>query len=258
MPVAALDIGGSSVKSGRIGRAGPEGRIHVTPLVHTAPADELVERLATAIRWCGTATRVAAAVPDPFDHATGVSRMTHKFAHLHGLRLGPLLDAATGRALDLRWCNDAVAAVAGEALGGAGAGYGRVLGVTLGTGLGAALIVDREPVAQAGGLVVGELWQHATSEGSNADTAFAARMLQAAIAADPHGGGAAFGGRLARFLAPVVAATGAEVLVVGGGATGSYEAFGPALADGLAVPVVPAALGAWAPLTGAAHLCFPG
>jgi len=259
MPVAALDIGGSSVKAGRIVAEAPDGQLHVTPLVHHAPADEIVTRLAAAIRLCGAdASRVVVAVPDPFDHAAGVSLMTHKFARLYGQPIGPLLEAELGRPLDVRWCNDAAAAVTGEARVGAGREFTRVLGITIGTGLGAAFVVDGEPVPEAGGVVAGDLWRVVTHTGATADRAFAARTLLAAVAADPATGGSEFGRDLAGLLAPAVVATEAEVVVVGGGGAGSFAEFAGALQAGLAVPVRRASLGAWAPLIGAAHLSFPG
>jgi glucokinase len=257
-PVVALDVGGSSVKSGRVVDGRPDGRVTVTPLVRDAPADELVDRLAAAIRAAaqGGDVHVAAAVPDPFDHAAGVSRMTHKFAALHGLPLGPLLVESVGRPLEIRWCNDAAAAVAGEAIAGAGSGYCRVLGVTLGTGLGVAFVVDGAVVARVGDTVVGDLWRETLADGRRADTAFAARTLLAAIERDPGQGGARFGNELARFLAPVVAAAAADVVVVGGGGAGSFDDIAPTLQAHLDAPVARADLGPWAALLGATHLCW--
>jgi glucokinase len=257
-PIVALDIGGSSVKSGRVLDGRPDGQVIVTPLVRDAPADELVARLAAAIRAVapGGDVRVAAAVPDPFDHATGVSRMTHKFAALNGRPLAPLLRDAVGRPLEIRWCNDAAAAVTGEAIAGAGSTYRRVLGVTLGTGLGAAFVVDGAVVRQIGSAVVGDLWQATLADGRQADTAFAARTLRAAIEREPGAGGDRFGRDLGRLLAPVVAAAAAEVVVVGGGGAGSFDHIADSLGAELGVPVARATLGPWAALLGATHVCW--
>jgi glucokinase len=255
--VVALDIGGSSVKSGRVVDGRHDGRVIVTPLVRDAPADELVGRLAEAIRTVAPADdlRVAAAVPDPFDHAAGVSHMTHKFFALHGRPLGPLLSEAVGRPLEIRWCNDAAAAVTGEAIAGAGVGHHRVLGVTLGTGLGAAFVVDGAVRPRVDATVVGDLWQATLADGQPADTAFAARTLVAAIERGAEGADR-FGRALGRFLAPVVQAAAADVVVVGGGGAGSFDHIAAALQSELAVPVARAALGPWAALLGATHLCW--
>lgn len=250
--VVALDIGGSSVKSGRVVNGAPDGGVVVTPLVRDAPADALVESLASAVRVVAPpdAYVVAAAVPDPFDHAAGVSWMTHKFGALLGRPLAPLLARALGQTVDVRWCNDAAAAVAGEALAGAGAGHRVVLGVTLGTGLGAALVSGGTVVERAGDIVVGDLWQQSLPDGRSADTAFAARTL---LAGDP----VAFAADLAAFLAPVALAAGADVVVVGGGGAGSFDEIAPGLRAALAIPVERARLGPWAALVGAASLCWP-
>ena len=263
--ITAIDVGGSSVKSGLVGPHGPVGSVRVTPLVHTAPADELVARLVAAIRvvspdgpGADEPLRVAAAVPDPFDHADGVSRMTHKFAALHGRPLAPLLADLLGTTLDVRWCNDAAAAVAGEATAGRGRDHRRVLGVTLGTGLGAAFVADGTLVTEAGGLAVGDLWRTLLPDGRTADTAFCARSLLATLEADPEHGGARFGRSLGATLAPLADAAGADVVVVGGGGAASFAEIEKALQAAVGVPVVRASLGGWAALVGAAHLCFPG
>ncbi|HWL45087.1 MAG TPA: ROK family protein [Ilumatobacter sp.] len=255
----ALDIGGSSVKSGRVVDGAPAGEVVITPLVRDAPADALVAALAAAIRVPAGDTgdgplHVAAAVPHPFDHAAGVSLMTHKFAALHGRPLGPLIAAELGRVVSVRWCNDAAAAVAGEALAGAGAGRRTVLGVTLGTGLGAALVRDGAVVAEVGDVTIGNLWQTRLSGGRVADRAFAARTLLAAVEADAGAGGARFGAELADLLDPIVAAAGADIVVVGGGGAGSFAHIADAMRQRLPVPVEPARLGPWAALLGATHL----
>jgi predicted NBD/HSP70 family sugar kinase len=65
------------------------------------------------------------------------------------------------------------------------------------------------------------------------------------------------GTRLGTFLAPVVAEFDAHLVVIGGGFSGSFERFGPALQAAIGdVPVRPAALGPAGPLLGAAHLTF--
>lgn len=258
-PIVALDVGGSSIKSGCVRAGRPVGEVAVTALDRDADLEHLVGVFVAAIEAVAPAgtpdepLRVATAMPDPFDHAAGVSWMAHKFAALRGRRLGPLLAGALGRPIEARWCNDAAAAVAGEAAAGAGAGCRTVLGVTLGTGLGAALTRDGAVVDATGPWVVGDLWQATLPDGRSADTAFAARTLLAAIAS---GDAARFGYDLGEFVAPVVAAARADVVVVGGGGAGSFDAFAEAIRSTVPVPVVAARLGAWAAVLGAAALCW--
>jgi len=263
MTVIALDVGGSSIKSGVVGEGlRPIDEVSVTAVDHAGPADLLVGQFALAIRsaaaGAGTPVeRVAIAVPDPFDHVHGVSLMEHKFAALYGLALAPaIVGELTDAAPEIRWSNDAAAAVTGEALAGAGAGYRRVLGLTLGTGLGAALVVDGALTREAGGVVVGELWRRPTAAGPTADEAFAAGALLGRLDSDPAEGGDRFGGELAALLAPIVEAVSADVVVIGGGGAGSFDEFAPALRAALPAPCVAARLGRWAALLGAAHLCY--
>lgn len=255
--VVALDIGGSSVKSGCVVDGLPSGDLSVTPLDESGPVAHLVEALVAAIDGvaAGDGTvHVAAAVPDPFDHTAGVSLMIHKFAALRGVALEPLLAAALGRPLEVRWCNDAAAAVAGEAHAGAGAGCRTVLGVTLGTGLGAALVSDGAVVARVGDVVIGNLWRAQLPDGRSADSTFSARSLRSAVA---RGAADRFGAELAGCLAPLAASAHADVVVVGGGGAGSFDDIAEAMRAALPVPVVRARLGRWGALVGAVQLCWP-
>ncbi|HUF97615.1 MAG TPA: hypothetical protein VMM60_05745, partial [Ilumatobacter sp.] len=59
---------------------------------------------------------------------------------------------------------------------------------------------------------------------------------------------------LGEFLAPIVTAIDANLVVVGGGGLASFEHFAPAMRNQLDVPVVPAKLDRWAPLIGAVAL----
>jgi len=84
---------------------------------------------------------LAVAMPGPFDYQNGISLITglNKYEAIYQQdiksALAGLLDMESKHVL---FRNDAEATVAGEALLGAGAGYGRVAGITLGTGFGSA------------------------------------------------------------------------------------------------------------------------
>jgi glucokinase len=66
----------------------------------------------------------------------------------------------------------------------------------------------------------------------------------------------AFGADLGAFLAPFVAAFGAEAVLVLGGIAGAFDLFGPQLREALAIPVLPGLSGVHAALIGAAELIF--
>jgi glucokinase len=270
----ALDVGGSSIKSGCVvvspdsGQLVGVGKVMIEPLDHHADQARLVVAFVTAIdNTTGIAAheppndhieRIAIAIPDPFNHHDGVSLMRHKFAALYGVRLGDEIShlltehrhPAAGA--PLRWCNDAAAAVAGEAMSGAGRGHARVFGVTLGTGLGAAFIVGGHVVEQIAGYTIPETYSLRTEHGLTADESLSARAF---VERAKHGGTPeAFGTELGQFLAPIVAAIDADIVIVGGGGLTSFNQFAPSLQAELAVPVAAAQLDRWAPLIGAVAL----
>ncbi len=99
--------------------------------------------LKETIKLSGTVvTGVGVAMPGPFDYEKGISYITglSKYEALYGLDIKA--HVAEFLQLDpamVRFRNDAEATIAGEALAGAGKGYNKVVGVTLGTGFGSAI-----------------------------------------------------------------------------------------------------------------------
>ena len=81
------------------------------------------------------------AMPGPFDYENGISYIKglNKYEALYGLDIRQYLAALLKLDPQLvRFRNDAESTIAGEVLMGAGKGYQRVLGITLGTGFGSA------------------------------------------------------------------------------------------------------------------------
>lgn len=255
--ITVLDVGGSSIKAGRVDDdLRPVGEVTTTALDNGASADELLACFVAAAESVDAGQAVALAMPDPFDHETGRSLMNHKFGALYDVPLVARLAEALGGDPDIRTCNDAAAAVVGEAVAGAGADHRRVLGLTLGTGLGAALVVDGAPVPAVDELVVGDLYRRPLADGRLADDALSARALQQRREADERDVDIVFGRDLGAFLGPVVEAVRADIVVVGGGGSGSFDAFGAAARSALAIPIVCARLGGHAAIIGAARICF--
>lgn len=291
--IVAIDVGGSSLKPGVV-----EGRSVATlPPAPIAPSDDaptLLDKLAAAVcagiehraargAGAGSLVEVAIAFPDPFDRVGGrpLLRGQQKFDALYGVPLRPELQARNPVPLRISFWNDAEAAAVGEATSGAGTHRARVLMVTLGTGFGAALVVDGTPVPVVDGLVVGDLWQHestaeaasdrpghgpSTSERSIADDVLSARGLADRIGcspaelpravADPTSAAIieGYGRDLGRFLIEKVPVIAPDVIVIGGGLSAAFPAFGPAAAVSAGVEIVPASLGATGPLLGVAEL----
>jgi glucokinase len=277
--VIALDVGGTSVKSGVVEPGGVViGRPALTPLDSVGPAGAVLETLAAVVtRWLpdarGQSFRgVALGFPSPFDYATGTCliRNLGKFEALYGLNIADALRTrVNGELPAIVFRNDAEAAIVGEARYGAGRPYSRLIGITLGTGLGSAFVHKGRPVE-----IPEEEWLYRKPfRGVRADDWFSRRGIEArlvAFGAPPDVRAAAeaaragdarirgvftdLGGELASFLGPFVESFGTEVVLVMGRIAGAFDLFGPALSQGLSVPALLAERPDDAALVGAADL----
>lgn len=145
-----VDIGGSHITaaivnlfSGTIEQASLQ-RIQVEP---HASANEILELWATTISKVVplenlSNCQIGIAMPGPFDYENGICWMknVNKYDHLYGLdirqELAKRLDISPSQ---ISFRNDAEAFLAGEMVFGAGRGFSKGLGITLGTGLGTSL-----------------------------------------------------------------------------------------------------------------------
>lgn len=274
--VLALDVGGTSIKSGLVEVPGTvRGPVRATPFDSAGPAGAVLGTFASLL-WAhaqeGEVDGLAVGFPGPFEYAAGICRVRGvggKFEALYGMDLGEefagVLDLPRDR---VRFRNDAQAAVVGEARHGAGAGATRVVGITLGTGLGSAFLVDGAPVVIGEAVPRGGELYHlpAYEDGPQADDVFSKRGLEARLGGTPvaeaaaraRGGDAsvfeAWGRDLGCFLAEPLERFGAERLLVLGGIAGAADLFGPALGAALPCPWVAGTRGAEAALLGAAAL----
>ena len=285
----ALDVGGSSVKSGLVAAGGTViGEPLHTPVDSQADAPTILNTFAAIVHhhrhevdydaFCG----VGIGFPDPMRYPEGICLIQgqHKYDALYGVHVGQAIRVRRPIGdFPLLFRNDAEAAIVGEAVYGAGRPYRRLIGVTLGTGLGSAFLIDG--VRQASGPGVPEehggfLWPLPARD-ARADDVFSIRGLtgyleRAGAQADSirdaaerarqgdraaHSAFAQFGADLGAFLRPFVEAFGAEAVLSMGGISGAFDLFSPALADALPVPVLPSQLGGEAALIGAADLVLP-
>lgn len=150
-----IDIGGSHITAGMVDLVQKkivEGSI-VRHLVNRhAPAEEILNVWAGTIKdqllnFQQPVTRVGFAMPGPFDYPNGICLIKgfDKYEALYGLNIRQELAARTGvPAEQIVFRNDADAFIDGELYGGAGEGFTRALGLTLGTGLGSCLYVEGE------------------------------------------------------------------------------------------------------------------
>lgn len=143
-PVATLDVGSTTV---RYGRATGTGLVDVDSeptRPHELPAQlvEVVERLLES----GDVDRVAVSTTGLVDHERGVVTEFDTAAGdtLHEVPLAPAIEADLGLPTTVE--NDCTAAALGEAVFGDGQPYETVVHVTVGTGIGAGVVVDGEPL----------------------------------------------------------------------------------------------------------------
>ncbi|WP_395152196.1 ROK family protein [Ilumatobacter sp.] len=283
--VVAVDVGGMSIKRGLVsfgdGGAPSVESLPAQPIDATASADVLLAALRSAIDPLlrravdGQQADVLAlgvAFPGPMDYERGIPaiRGQRKFDNLCGVDLRAWATTAwPDQTLDVRFVNDAEAAALGESIAGASRSSQRSLMVTLGTGFGAAAVVDGCGALLVGGVNVQLLFEALVEDHGRADDVLSAVGLAALLGVPVDGvAGAAqaaregdvaisssfeeFGRRLGRFLAGHVRAMNMDVLVIGGGAGKAFDLFAPSLRAEVRAEVHAAALGEHAPLIGAA------
>jgi glucokinase len=282
LPVIALDVGGSLVKSGLVvADQQIVGNVCVDAIQSESTADVILNTLAAIITVhldkVKEVSGVAFAFPGPFDYEQGICLIQNqaKYDALFGLNVGVELKKILGTPmLEMKFRNDAEAAILGEALYGAGKSYSRLLGLTLGTGLGSAFIGEGRLVAE-GDDVPSNGWLYSLPFGHRrADDVFSTRGLlgrlrERGIHADNILSGiqsagdnstalsesfASFGKDLGEFLEPFISDFRAEALLITGGIAEAWECFAPSLKRSLSVPVLRGALGNEAALLGAAVL----
>jgi glucokinase len=273
--VAALDVGGTSIKSGVVrGDAVTLGP--ALPTLAQSDAETILARLAEmadhALALDDAATGLAIAICGPFDIDAGISLMrgVAKFEDVHGIDLRAALhERTTIGDRPIRFARDAESAGTGEALTGAGRDVDRMMIITLGTGMGTCVTDHAWPVEFIGDFGVEHLGMRETPWGGRSDDVLSARGLADRLGIplsdlreavdDPMNNEIVFdhGHRLGQFLAPVVDEFAVQLVVIGGGLSAAFDRFGPAIQAHLDVPVRPIELGAAGPLLGAVHLTFP-
>lgn len=261
-----LEVGGSHVTAALVdvqaGAVVPDS----SRTAALGPGGTVAEILGALI-GCGsslgveTRERWAVALPGPFDYERGIGMFegVAKFDALRGVDVGAaLVEGLPGPPTSIAFVNDAEAFMWGERLFGRAAGYDRSVGITLGTGVGSAFFANGVALRSGQGVppegyvhlleidgrpledtvstraLVREYHRRSQSPLGGAGEGVAV-IAERARAGDEVAAGVfsvAFG-RLGAALQPWLQAFGAQVLVVGGAMTGSWDLIGPPLRDGL-------------------------
>ena len=254
-----IDVGGTAVK---LGLVSAEGRVLARAALPSRAYDSfeaLLAALAAAIADMGGRPQaVGIATPgyaEPAEGRLGVG--AQNVPVLQGRRLGAALQARLD--LPVRQINDGVAAALGELRFGAGRGLCRFAVITLGTGVGGAVVIDGRPVMgehgeppEFGAMVLdaagplnysglrGTFEAYACADGfarahaaaGGADTCDVAALFARAVRSDPAARAAvdAVCRRIAQACGTMINLLGLEACLLGGGISGA----GAALVDRVA------------------------
>src|SRR5713226_3283497 len=148
--ICAVDLGGTNLRAANIDR---DGRIYErvrTSTPETEKAEDIVNAIVVAVRECETEglnrgaqlQAISVVVPGSVQVGTGVVVNAPNIPSLPGFRLASALTAALDRPVLLE--NDANAAALGEMWRGAARDCKTIICLTLGTGVGGAIILDGE------------------------------------------------------------------------------------------------------------------
>jgi glucokinase len=154
--IPVLEVGGTHVTAAFVSAS--EWRVlEGTSLRRPLNADGTAEQILTQMLACANALAASAgqswgvALPGPFDYARGIGlyQGVAKFEALYGVDVRRALMAGLQPSPgEVVFVNDASAFALGEWVAGAAAGHQRVVGITLGTGIGSAFLSDGKVIAE--------------------------------------------------------------------------------------------------------------
>lgn len=262
--IIALDVGGSSIKSGL---ATPDGILDFvchTP-IHSRASKEKVLRVFVEIiqtYWSKMSPDeflgVAIGFPGPFDYENGVCLIQRqsKYDNLYQVNIRDELSKLLDFKKPILFCNDAKAAITGEANYGAGKEFDRVMGITLGTGLGSGFIVKGTSLSKGQGIPPNAELFPFEFNGKRADDLFSTRgLIERFKKRDLYYGNVAdvtkdiqhgdnflikvfreFGKDLGQFLCPFIDDFAADILIVLGGIANALDYFRSELEAQIHIP----------------------
>lgn len=252
----ALEIGGSHVSAALVDPSSWAVAARREPLRPDGTAAEIIDRIVRSARELAPGPAAwGVAVPGPFDYDRGIALFAGvgKFDALHGTDLGAILRGGLpGPPSSVTFLNDAAAFLLGEWKAGAAAGHRRVAGITLGTGVGSAFLVDGRPVTDGPDVPPEGRADLLTWDDRPLEETVSTRAIRARYTGGPVTGVAEIAERaragettarvlltetftvLGQVLAPWLIRFAAEVLVVGGSMAASWDLLAPPLTAGLA------------------------
>ncbi|WAL59201.1 ROK family protein [Thermocoleostomius sinensis] len=287
--VIGVDLGGSAIKLGRFDWKGHCLEALTVPTPQPAYPEAVLATMVEAIHQldqAGTCVAIGVGTPGPADAAGRIARVAINLEGWQDIPLADWLEAETGRPTIL--ANDANCAGLGEYWLGAGRTFRDVIVLTLGTGVGGAVIlngelfVGRDGSAGELGLITlnpdgpdcnsgnqGSLEQYTCIRAIRRRTGLEPEELGARAKAGDAAAIAfwqSYGRDLGAGLASLVYVLTPEAIIIGGGVSASAEFFFPAVQAELERRVLPssrpglqllkAELGNQAGMVGAAKLAW--
>jgi glucokinase len=146
MEVIGIDLGGTAIKLGRFDEAGKIGRSISVPTPQPALPEAVLDTIVYAIEKLAPdlseIKAIGVGTPGPVDASGRVARLAINLAGWVDIPIAGWIETATGKPTIL--ANDGNCAGLGEAWLGAGRDYANFVLLTLGTGVGGAIIIDRQ------------------------------------------------------------------------------------------------------------------
>lgn len=241
--ILALDVGGTNIKSALFQNGTLLRELAQVPSGSQSTESEIVASLQAVLDGAGSIGGIGISIPGPFDYHRGVSLMEHKFGAIKGRSLMEFLPD-----VPIRFLHDANAFLLGE-----WNGESRIGGITLGTGIGASVMVD-------GKLLLNELGAP-REDVSLWKKPFKGTTVEKALDLPGHGPGQSkerwkkFGELLAEIITPWCKRHDLERIVIGGQIARDFECFQIPLQE---LPVVRSKYGTQAALCGVAKLFKEG
>ncbi|HHP7243303.1 MAG TPA: ROK family protein [Elainellaceae cyanobacterium] len=287
--VIGIDLGGSAIKLGRFDTAGHCLKSLTVSTPQPSYPEVVLEAMAEAIAHLDPASdslAIGVGTPGPADSAGRIARVAINLLGWANVPIADWLEKKTGKPTII--ANDANCAGLGEYWVGAGQPFQNLIMLTLGTGVGGAVILDgklfvgRDGTAGELGLITldptgpacnsgnrGSLEQHASVQAIRRRTGLDPGELGIrAKAGDPDAIAfwIEYGRDLGAGLASLIYVLTPEAIIVGGGISASAEFFVPAAwaeieqrvlpSSRSNLKLLPAALGSQAGIVGAAKLAW--
>lgn len=142
--VIGIDLGGTAIKLGRFSENGLCNQSLTVPTPQPATPEAVLAAMTDAILQLNPGENAVSAIgigtPGPADAAGRIARVAINLKNWHNVPLADWVEAKTG--LPTMLANDANCAGLGEAWLGAGRHFKDLILITLGTGVGGAVILD--------------------------------------------------------------------------------------------------------------------